>query len=312
MKKIITLIACVFTFLANAQEKLNTFHIVDSLSGKPIPSTSVTIVRAKLSITTEKDGIFIIPGDLTGMRDTVILNTLSYKQTKIPLHKLNGMDTIRLAKFITELNKQELKFKDDTLLNDYQKQDIVHYAGINTETANFEYLQLAQQFYITKPGSVLKEITLNRLGFGLEMSTSTFTGLVRLDLTKFRIRVYDIDPIAHGPGRDLCNKVIEESKSSGRQVTINLKSYKIMLPNTTFFVAIEWMRDYYNAGYSITYDPQQGKTTRELNYRPAIGISSITGKKLNIWALNFKYEWKPFTYFSPFGTDLAIKATVEY
>lgn len=312
MKKIFTLIACTVTLLVNAQQKFNTFHIVDSLSGKPVASTSVTIIRANLSITTEKDGIFMIPGDLSAMRDTVILNTQTYKPLKIPLHKLNGMDTIRLARDIIEAHNEKLKYKDDTLLNDYPKQDIVHYAGINTEISTFDYLQLAQQFYVAKPGIFLKEITLNRLAFGLDISDHTWTGLVHLDVTKFRIRIYDIDPITNGPGRDLCNKVIEESKSAGSQASINLEKYKIILPHTSFFVAIEWLRDYYNAGFSHNYIPELKKEVKQLNYRPAIGISPITGNKLNIWGLNFKHKWQPFTYFMPFGTDLAMKANIEY
>jgi hypothetical protein len=136
--------------------------------------------------------------------------------------------------------------------------------------------------------------------------------LVHLDVTKFRIRVYDIDPVTNGPGRDLCTEVIEESKSVGSQVTKNLKKYNIIIPNKVFFIAIEWLRDYYNGGYSISYKFDENKPTKQVNYRPAIGISPITGKKLNIWALNFKREWQPFTYFMPFGTDLAIKASIEY
>jgi hypothetical protein len=312
MKKIFTIIACLFTLLSNAQQKLNKFHLVDSLSGKPVPSTSITIVRAKLSITTEKDGIFMIPGNLALMRDTVILNTQSYKQVKLPLYKLNGIDTIRLVRNIVTTTVGDLKYQNDTLLNDYKRQDVVHYAGINTETANFDYLQLAQQFYVHTPGIKLKNITLNRLAFGLELSTRTFTGLVRLDPTKFRIRIYDIDPITHGPGRDLCNKIIEESKRSGGQLTVNFKKYNIVIPNTVFFVAVEWLRDYYNAGFTMAFNTETKTISRQLNYRPAVGISAVTGENLNIWALNFKREWKPFTYFMPFGTDLAMSAAIEY
>ncbi|MES2375185.1 MAG: hypothetical protein V4553_01335 [Bacteroidota bacterium] len=312
MKKLITLIACFGTLFANAQQKMNVFYVVDSLSGKPIPSTTVTIVRAKLSITTEKDGIFKIPGDLSAMRDTVILNTQTYIPFKIPLDMLSDMDTIRLTRYGTEIKNEKIKYKDDTLLNDYKKRDVVHYAGVNTETANFEYLQLAQQYYTNRPGIFLKEITLNRLAFGPDDSDHTWTGLVFLDRTKFRIRIYDIDPVTHGPGRDLCTRIIEEKKSMGSQVSVNLKKYNIIIPNTSFFVAVEWLRDFYNAGYSTAYDSKQKKMVRQPNYHPAIGISATTGERLNIWALNFKHEWKPYGYFMPFGTDLAMSAVIKY
>lgn len=296
---------------ANAQEKLNKFYVIDSLSGKAVPSVSVTLVRSKLSINTEKDGIFIIAGNLSAMRDTVILYAQNYRTDKMPIRQLNGRNTIRLTKFVADFKSASTKYNDDTLLNNYRKRDIVHYAGVNTNTAKFEYLQLAQQFFTPKPGTVLKSIKLNRLSFGLDESDYTWTHLVHLDVTKFRIRIYDIDPITHGPGQDLCTKVIEESKSVGSQASINLKKYNITIPNATFFVAVEWMRDFYNAGYSISKD-EKGNVNREINYRPAIGISAVTGNRLNIWALNIKREWEPFTYFMPFGTDLAMSATIAY
>ncbi|MFD2147190.1 hypothetical protein [Mucilaginibacter antarcticus] len=263
MKTLIIIAACLLAFVANAQDKMNKFHIVDSLTEKPMPQTSVTIVRAKLSIATEKDGVFIIPGDLSNMQDTVILNSQNYRQLKIPIYLMDGMDTIRLSKFVIEHFDEKLKFDNDTLLNDYNRKDVVHYAGINTRTANFDYLQMAQQFYIAKPGTTLKSITLNRLAFGLDLSGLTWSGMVRMDKTKFRIRVYAIDPVTKGPGRDLCNQVIEEDESVGRQVNINLKKYNIHIPDTTFFVAIEWIRDFYNAGFSLGYDPKTNRPKKK-------------------------------------------------
>lgn len=72
------------------------------------------------------------------------------------------------------------------------------------------------------------------------------------------------------------------------------------------------MRDFTNMGYSMLYNEKLGKDEKHINYRPAIGISPIKGKKLNIWGLNFEQEWKLYTYFSPDWTDLAVKAVVEY
>ncbi len=312
MKALITAIFCLLGFAATAQEKMNKFLIVDSLSNAAIPATSVTIVRAKLSIATEKDGVFIIPGDLTLMRDTLIVNSQGYQAFKIPLHLLDGMDTIHLAKYTVPHFNEKLKLSNDTLLNDYEHKKIVHYAGINTATANFDYLQMAQQFYVSQPGVLLTNITLNRLVFAIDLSSSTFTGMVRRDKCKFRLRIYDIEAATKGPGRDLCSKIIEEEVSVGKQVSINLKKYNIRIPDTTFFVAVEWVRDYYNAGFSTFVEQRTLRPKKEQNYRPTLGISPATGNKLNIWAMNFKRQWVPYTYFMPFGTDMAMSAAIAY
>jgi hypothetical protein len=78
MRKVLILIACIFSICAQAQQKLNRFHLVDQESGLAIPSVSVAIVKAKLLMTTEKDGIFIIPGDLKRMQDTIMFYVQNY------------------------------------------------------------------------------------------------------------------------------------------------------------------------------------------------------------------------------------------
>jgi hypothetical protein len=309
MKRLLHLISCFICFNCHAQEKINTFHIVDNEGKTAVPSATITILKAKLSITTEADGIFIIPGDLSVMRDTVIVNAQNYQQLKIALNKLHGMDTLKLSKLENQPIMAIAILNQDTLLNNYKRKEIGYYAGISTKTAAFNYLQLAQQFDITKSGIKLTKVVVNRLAFN---GFTTSSGYVDVEPTKFRIRIYDIDPVTNGPGRDLCNKIIEVNNTDSKQLGISLKKYNITIPNTTFFVAIEWMRDFTNIGYSMLYNEKHGKDEKHINYRPAIGISPIKGKKLNIWGLNFEHEWKLYTYFSPDWTDLAVKAVVEY
>ena len=310
MKRLLAIIiGCFFCCCSYAQEKLNKFFIVDSDKKTAVPSATITIVRAKLSITTEADGIFIIPGDLSGMRDTIIIYAQNYQQLKLALNNLSTMDTLKLSRFDVRPMVNNATFKEDTLLNNFKRKDIGYYAGISTNTASFNYLQLAQQFDVIKSGIKLKRIVVNRLSLNGFMTESDY---VDVESTKFRIRIYDIDPITSGPGRDLCDKIIEVNNTDNKQLGISLKRYNITIPNTSFFVAIEWMRDFTNMGYSMIYNEKLGRDEKLINYRPAIGISPVRGRKLNIWGLNFERKWNPYTYFSPDWTDLAIKAIVEY
>jgi hypothetical protein len=317
MKKALLVIACLFSLYASAQEKINTFHLIDEDTRKPVPSVSVAIVRAGLSITTEKDGVFSIPGELDRMRDTVILYVQNYELRKIQLHLLNGLDTIWLKKLPdpTAINVK-VTVKADTLLNDYRKQDVGYYTGLHSGDGPFEYLQLAQQFTVQKEGTILKNVTIHRLAFNLNYEWAPGDPFqykwTELEHTRFRIRVYDIDPVTGAPGKDLCNETIEIKDRDESKVGTNLKSYNILIPHKTFFIAIEWLRDYYNMTYTRVYNADFKKMKNLTNYRPAIGISPVKGDKLNIWGLNLKHEWKPFTDYSPDFTDLAIKAVVGY
>jgi hypothetical protein len=313
MKKLLTLVCCIIVTCANAQqEKNNKFYIVDGVTNKPM-IVSVAMVRAKLSITTEKDGIFIIPGNLAQMRDTIIFSAQNYADLKMSLRGLEGLDTLRLSKFTIEKMLADRKFTRDTLLNNFRDTDISFYAGLHTGANSFEYLQLAQQFYTDKPNTRLKNIKIKRLAFNISWGDRyAHTEYTQLEQTRFRIRIYDIDPKTGGPGKDLCNEIIEVRNNESTKERINLKDHNIIIPHQTFFVAIEWMRGYFNAHSATITDKKTGKRDLIISYKPSIGISPDIGKKINIWSLDTKHEWKPFTYFYPFGTDLAIKATVEY
>jgi hypothetical protein len=89
------------------------------------------------------------------------------------------------------------------------------------------------------------------------------------------------------PGKDLFINIIEIKIADSKKTRINLKKYNIIIPNKTFFVAIEWMRDYYNAHY---YKPDAEKI---ISYKPAIGMLPISNKTLNIWAMDVSRNWIP-------------------
>lgn len=314
MKIFLTTIGCIGGFFANAQqEKLNKFVLVDATTNKPL-TVSVAISRAQLSITTENDGIFIIPGDLKLMSDTVIFSVQNYEQLRMPLKALNGLDTLRLSKSTLHKSGIASTFSKDTVLNDFENRDVVHFAGLHDNGERFGYLQLAQQFEINTLNARLDAIQIDRLSFSINSRHDIAGGSQDnndIEYTKFKIRVYDMDLATGKPGKDLCAEVIEINISDSEKALINLKKHNIIIPNKTFFIAIEWMRDYGNVHYTAIFD-DKGNNENLIGYKPAIGISPITNKRLNIWALDASHKWVPYKTFSPFGTDLAIKATVVF
>ncbi len=311
MKRMILCLLCILTLSLKGQEK-NVIYIADKTTKLIIPSVTVAIARAKLAITTEKDGVFTIPGDLKRMRDTVIFAVQNYQIVRYALQDLKGVDTIFLKKINAEPLMRIPDTRNELVLNDYDRKEIAVYAGRQTETSRFECLQLAQQFEVSRAGMVLKQVVIGRLAFVLDYFDTIQRNFIGAEETTFRVRIYDVDSLTGRPGKDLCNKIIEVRDKDNRQLTVNLNTYKIFIPNKTFFVAIEWMRDFRNMGYDMVYDEKIKKEVQIVSYRPAIGISPLISSKLHIWGLDFKGNWKPYTYFSPDYTDLAIKATVAY
>lgn len=314
MKTLLVAITCLLSLNTRAQLKMNTFCIVDDSTKSAIPFVSISIVRAKLSITTEKDGIFKIPGDLTRMHDTIIFFAQHYEPLRLRLQDLSTMSSVGLKKVLPAARRANIKLNNDTLLNDFNRLDVSYYAGLHADDRSCDFLQLAQKFEAPKAGCLLTRVNVDRLAFFINYYSFDPNQRARIELehTKFRLRVYDIDTKTGGPGKDLCDQIIEVSSSDQKWLNINLNKYNIIIPNKTFFVAVEWLRDYDNAGSVSIYDFKTHRYKEHGFYKPSIGISPNTGKKLNIWALNFARQWKPYTEFSPFGTDLAMKVNIEY
>ncbi|RZK81294.1 MAG: hypothetical protein EOO92_05035 [Pedobacter sp.] len=313
-KLILFVLPALFTGLSTlaqtpaTKEKLNKFIVTDSITRKPVASSLVAIVRAKLAITTEKDGIFIIPGDLKKLNDTVIISSQGYLPYKILLQHLDGMDTLRLSNIPVESISVNFDDKETQVLNPFKRKEVTHYAGLHTENTTFDYLQLAQQFYLPKSGARLKRIQITRLFFLLDWTLQY--DYMATEHTTFRVRVYDADTLKGGPGKELCNQIIEIKSMDEQHINHSLEKYNIIIPNKSFFVAVEWMRDFNNQGYEMVFDPKTMSYKRMVNFKPAIGMSPHKGEKQNIWGLNTKRQWQPYTNFSPDFTDLAISAVV--
>ncbi|WP_214072323.1 hypothetical protein [Mucilaginibacter sp. dw_454] len=317
MKRILLLIFCIVSTVSYAQQapKINTFHVVDFNTKKPIGYATINILKAKLAIATESDGVFIIPGNLAAMRDTIILNAQTYIPLKLPISTLATMDTIRLYRMIPKNQGIQTKFSAKRTLNDYLADDIGLYAGVATDDAPFNYLQIAQHFVTDAATSKLASITINKPSDWL--------------LTKFRVRIYDTDPATGGPGADLYDRIIDidneeyvndylnrrssyASYVESKSTIIDFRKDNIIIPSKGFFVAVEWLRDFFNASKAPVYNKVTSKVDTAIVYRPFIGISPVKGNQLNIWVMQLDRTWKTYDHFYPFGTDLAIKATVEY
>ncbi|MES2808669.1 MAG: hypothetical protein V4619_08605 [Bacteroidota bacterium] len=299
----------------HGQQKINTFQITDYQSKKPIPYVQVSIPRAGLHIATYKDGLFAIPGNLTSMSDTMFLNAQNYAPLKLPLNSLSAMPEIALKRLPATTQTALLKkYNRRVVLNNYNPDQVGHYAGMPAENAPFNYLQLAQLFQTDASHNHIVNISINKTR--------------GMHLTRFRIRIYSVDAITGGPGTDVCDKIIDvdnfdeieettmrrvntKTVIEKRVIEIDLKKAGIVIPLKSFYIAIEWLRNNYNQSMGRFYNSATNKFETINVYRPFIGISPVKGEKLNIWALNFDRKWIPYNHFSPFGTDLAIQLTVE-
>ncbi|WP_256007030.1 carboxypeptidase-like regulatory domain-containing protein [Pedobacter deserti] len=220
-----TLLSVQFAF--SQEIPLTRFVVIDEQTLKPIPFVSISLLRANLYINTEDDGIFSIPGELPKIKDTLRVSAQNYATLLIPLGKLSAQNSIRLKPVPYKPNKAKRTLAKDSVLNDFSRRDITHYADIQKTPADADHLQLAQQFDLPFAGALLQEVTIHRLAF-------TFHHNGGIESTRFHLRVYRLDKNTGGPGKDLCGRIIEIKNRESKRIRVNLQDDNIAIPDSTF------------------------------------------------------------------------------
>lgn len=208
-----------------------------------------------------------------------------------------------------------LRSSAQIILNKFDKNKVSFFVGLEKPTEHFNYLQIAQKFKSPAEHASITEVAIRRLilkGDGYIVNT----GL--LAKTKFLLRVYDVDPKTAGPGKDLCDEIIEVKNLADEMIKVDLRKYRISIPGKYFFIAVEWQRIDYNEQATLVGDDgllfsaTAVSKSRMRIYQPFIGMSNVKGSQSNGWVLTHENKWGVYNYFAPDLTDFAISAVVSY
>lgn len=287
------------------KQQLLSGEVRDFDSRKPIPYAAITLIQGNEAANTEDDGAFYMYTYDVSLKDTLIISCQGYISEKRSVANFVENWVVMLGKapkIDREQSKTPLSSQQKAVLN-FIDEDPVLFTGLDKTPERFTYLQLAQKLETPADYSRLLKISVSRM---------RIRSLEKAQQTKFTIHIYDTDPLTGGPGNELGETPMQVKDKSSEIITIKPPNY-ITIPGRSFFVAIEWLRIDYNFN-RLTYPTYNLNNDFEVVVSPTpyIGVSQVKGSKPNIWGLNYRREWKPYTYFSPDYTDLAISAEIEY
>jgi hypothetical protein len=200
-----------------------------------------------------------------------------------------------------------------SVVNDY-KDDNLHYnIGAHTPLGKFNYKQIAQKFTAPFKDALVSKIMLNRF-----IAVENDNTLTEFDQTTFKVNIYSRES-SGGPGSKLNSMDIIITDRASKRIVIDLKSKGIKLPDTTFVVAIEYLRIEQNErltkarldGTIPIITPHSGFRFLPV-YQPFINMAPKKGSATNIWSMDTNDKWMIFDYFAPDLTDLAISAEITY
>ncbi len=271
--------------------------IINKKTKEKISFATVGLIKENIGTNAAEDGNFILVSKNEKLNDTLIFSCIGYLTLKYPVDKNNLRSlSIELEEKVNELSEVVITNKTSWIfktLNDFSKcgNSFVGSGGYQT--------QLAQHFQVPEDNSILTEIKICRMGFGL----------IEPEKTIFRIRIYNIDTLTKAPSNDLCDQVIEV-KTRSKTISLYLEKYKINIPNKDFFVAIEWLKIPYNENKNKTKQ-RDGKIIETISYRPSIGWTDNISSKMDAWMLDYKNIWRPMFKMND-KTSVSISATVKY
>jgi hypothetical protein len=271
--------------------------IIDKLKGEQVPFATVGLIKENIGGNADENGQFSITSTKQQQDDTLIVSSMGYQTRKVPLSTLSQhKGTIALSPLPTAL-------KEVVVRNDYKwtYSTLNDFSGCGHEfvSSSGYHTQLAQHFDVGTSGAILSSVAICRFSIPL----------IAREKARFRIRVYDMDPVTRAPSTDLCNQVIEVSTKSSH-VVVDMQPYNILIPNKDFFVAVEWLKIPYNE-QRVDWKGPNGEKQVHISYSPSIGWTKQKNDTMQAWVLNYKNEWSLWR--SPFNkTSVSIAATLKY
>lgn len=266
--RILLLLMLIQSFNAFSQDVI-VGRVISEQTGEPVAFASVTLMNTNIGTNADSSGKFTLRTVIM-FPDTLLISSGGYKECKILVANLDGNILIKMTPYNIEL--------DPLIIRTYKSiQKISSFPSCGSDLfVNDGYvIQMAKKFTVPIGGCKLQFI---------ELCKSTRNA-------RFRIRVYRTNPLNSSiPDEDLMDSVLEVI-SSKQRIKVDLSSYQIIIPDSSFFVAIEWLL----LPENITKDKKTHpvKMNSSIKYAPFIGIKLTNGRSVNSIALkDFQGRWR--------------------
>ena len=233
-----------------------------------IPYASVGLMKENIGTNADENGNFELKSFMSFPDDTLIISCLGYQVLKI---KVSGFDNSSL---VMQLKEESIGLKEVVVSNIARpKSDILNKFLKPSHEYTISNTQLAQHFQIKRTNAKLVGIKICYSGYGPKYKNSIY-----------RLRIYAMDSLTKAPSYDLYDKIIEV-KAKGPMAFVNLKKYKIIIPDNDFFIAIEWLK------VPTNLEKELFKGEVSPSYLPIIGCTQRTEKTLEYWEFSYQNKW---------------------
>jgi len=265
-----------------AQEVRFEGNVYDHTTKEAIPYVNLSFLNTLKGTSTDEAGHFYLDIPEPYLEKKVHISSLGYKDTIVDAKTIFTSKRIEMVEESFELDEVVVSenLGNSDVLNPISSYDLT--SGFASSSTPW-----VLALYFPNIGSQKKEVHKVTVFFQKNAEFKRTTA-------KFRLRIYDVDPITKQPNNDLLRKsIVLTSESDKEYVSIDLSSFKIGIPEGGVYIGIEWLFVANNWYKKTVIHPLTNKPVVEDRFAPTFG--GVYAKNQNFKAMVYGMgEWTDF------------------
>jgi len=280
----------------SAQEVLFEGKVLDSKTKEPIPYVNLSFLNTLKGTSTDEKGHFFLDIPENLLQNKVHISSLGYKDSIIVSESLYKSKVFHMVEESFELDEVVIS---ESLGNSDVLNPINSYSLTSGFSSSSTPWVLA--LYFPNIGNTKKYVEKITVFFQKDPKFER-------ESSKFRLRVYDVNPITKEPERDLVRKsLVLESTKEKDYVILDLSTLNIEIPREGIYIGLEWLFVSYNWYRNVSTHAITNKKVVEDRFAPT--FSGVYVKNQNYRAMIYGMgKWTDFTVKSKDGSENFVPA----
>lgn len=278
------------------QEVFFEGDVTDAKTGVPIPYVNLSFLNTLKGTSADEEGHFYLDIPKAYLEKQVHISSLGYKDTIVLAKAIYTRKVFQMVEESFELNEVTVSdsFNESVVLNPISSYSLK--SGFSSSATPW-----VLGLYYPNIGASKKKVQKVTVFF------QSNTGFKR-KVAKFRLRLYNVNPVTKEPATDILRKsIILETSTDKDYVSVDLTALGIKLPKEGLYVGLEWLFTPFNWYKSVTENSVTKEKIIEDRFAPTFG--GVYNKNANFKVMVYGMgKWTDFKVLSRDRTQNLIPA----
>jgi len=269
-------------FQVHAQDVLFEGHVYDGKTKEPIPYVNLSFLNTLKGSSTDEQGHFFLDVPKHFLDKQVHISSLGYNDTIVDARTLYASKRMNMVEESFELDEV-------VVTENFGNSDVLNPISSYSLTSGFSSSATPWVLGLYFPNIGAQKKYVDKVTVFLKKNEN-----FKRTSAKFRIRIYDVDPLSKKPSGDLLRKsIVLEHNVERDYVSIDLAAFNIEMPQAGIYVGLEWLFVPSNWYIQNEIDPISNKKVVEDRFAPTFrGVyTQNQNYKVMIYGMG---EWTDF------------------